>query len=241
MHKIKLAVFLSCAGILLSSGATISAEEEAAKPDQARQRFAAADADLNKTFQDVRSMFSENARNDLRDRQREWLKHRDYIASDQPRQNGFEGTDVKQSPDYWEAMADLTKERAEFLRAAFNPALPKGIAGVYQDSYGGALQLEETAQGLVFSVNVVRGPTTHTGGLSGVATLKGRVATYKEKVERAEDRKPCELTFAFSDGHIVKVTGKNTGYYHGARDYFDGTYFKVARLEKPIDLNAVDD
>lgn len=241
MPRIKIALFLTCAGIMLSSGSAISAEEEAAKLDQARQRFAEADADLNKTFQEVRSKLPENARNDLRDRQREWLKHRDYIASDQPRQNGFEGTDLKQSPDYWEAMADLTKERAEFLRAAFNPALPKGMTGEYQDSYGGALQLEETAQGLVFSINVVRGPTTHTGGLSGVATLKGRIALYKEKVEPAEDRKPCELIFAFSDGHIVKVTGKNTGYYHGARAYFDGTYLKVAKLEKPIDLNAVDD
>jgi uncharacterized protein YecT (DUF1311 family) len=241
MQKINLAVFLTCAGMMLSSGAATSAEEDVAKLDQARQRFATADADLNKTFQEVRSTLRENALNDLRDRQREWLKHRDYLASDQPRQNGFEGTDVKQSPDYWEAMADLAKERAEFLRAAFNPALPKGITGVYQDSYGGALQLEETAQGLVFSINVVRGPTTHTGGLTGVATLKGRVATYKEKVAPAEDRKPCELTFAFSDGHIVKITGKNTGYYHGARAYFDGTYLKVAKLEKPIDLNAVED
>jgi uncharacterized protein YecT (DUF1311 family) len=240
MRKINIA-FLICAGLLFSAGAAISAEDEAAKLDQARQRFAAADADLNKTFQEVRGKLRENAATELRDRQREWLKHRDYIASDQPRQNGFEGTDVKQSPDYWEAMADLTKERAEFLHAAFNPALPKGITGVYQDSYGGALQLEETAQGLVFSINVVRGPTTHTGGLSGVATLQGRVATYKEKVGPADDRKPCELTFAFSDGHIAKVTGKNTGYYHGARADFDGTYFKVAKLEKPIDLNAVDD
>jgi hypothetical protein len=87
----------------------------------------------------------------------------------------------------------------------------------------------------------VRGPTLHTGGLTGVAARKGQVAIYKEEVEPADDRKPCELTFAFSDGHIVKVTGKNTGYYHGARAYLDGTYFKVAKLEKPIDLNAVED
>lgn len=241
MQKINIAVLLVCAAVMLSSGAALPAEEEAAKLEQARQRFAAADADLNKTFQEVRGKLRGNALNDLRDRQREWLKHREYIASDQPRQNGFEGSDFKQSPDYWEAMADLTKDRAKFLRAAFNPALPKEITGVYQDSQGGALQLEETPQGVVFSINVVRGPTTHTGGLTGVAALKGSVAVYKEKVEPAEDRKSCELTFAFSDGHIVKVTGKNTEYYHGARAYFDGTYFKVAKLDKPIDLNAVED
>ena len=235
------AVLSIWAGILLSSGAAFSAEEEAAKLKQARQRFAAADADLNKTFQEVRGKLRGNALNNLRDRQREWLKHRDYMASDQPRQNGFEGSDIKQSPDYWEMMADLTEGRTRFLRASSDPSLPKGIAGLYQDSYGGALQLEETKQGIVFSINVVRGPTTHTGGLTGVAALKGSVAVYREKVEAGEDRKPCELTFAFSDGHLVKVTGKNTEYYHGARAYFDGTYFKVAKLEKPIDLNAVED
>ena len=234
-------MLLACAGMMLFSDAAFSAEDEAAKLEQARQRFATADAELNKTFQEVRSKLREKALKDLRDRQREWLKHRDDMASAQPRQNGFEGSDFKQSPDYWEAMADLTKERAEFLRAAFDPALPKGITGLYQDSHGGALQLEETPPGIVFSINVLRGPTLHLGGLTGVAVLKGQVAIYKEEVEPAEDRRPCELTFAFSDGHIVKVAGKNTGYYHGARAYFDGTYFKVGKLDKPIDLNAVED
>jgi len=236
MSKMKTALMLLCLGIFLAPVAR--GEDEAAKLEQAKQRFTAADADLNKTFQEVRSKLSGSTLIDLRDRQREWLKHRDYMASDQPRQNGFEGSDFKQSPDYWEAMADLTKTRTEFLRAAFDGTLPKGITGVYQDSYGGALQLEETPQGIVFSINVVRGPTTHTGGLTGVANRKGSGAVYKEKIEPPEDRKPTELTFAFVDGHIVKLTGKNTEYYHGARAYFDGTYFKVAKLDKPIDLNA---
>ena|ERR1700686_2111920 len=239
MSKIKIALTLLCLGIFVAPLAR--GEDEVAKLAQAKERFDAADADLNKAFQDVRSKLSGSALTDLRDRQREWLKHRDYMASDQPRQNGFEGSDFKQSPDYWEAMADLTKERAAFLRAAFDRTLPKGITGVYQDSYGGALQLEETAEGVVFSINVVRGPTTHTGGLTGVATRKGSGAVYKEKIEPPEDRKPCEVTFAFVDGHIVKLTGKNTEYFHGARAYFDGTYFKVAKLDKPIDLNAPED
>jgi uncharacterized protein YecT (DUF1311 family) len=149
MQKINMTLLMACAGMMLFSDAAFSAEEEAASLEQARQRFATADSDLNKTFQEVRSKLRGNALTDLRDRQREWLKHRDYMAADQPRQNGFEGSDFKQSPDYWDARADLTKERAEFLRAAFNPALPKGITGLYQDSQGGALQLEETAQGIV--------------------------------------------------------------------------------------------
>jgi uncharacterized protein YecT (DUF1311 family) len=236
MSTMRIALVLLCLGIFSAPGAR--GEDEAAKLEQAKQRFAAADAELNKAFQEVRSKLSGSALIDLRDRQREWLKHRDYMASDQPRQNGFEGGDFKLSPDYWEAMADLTKERTQFLRSAFDSTLPKGITGVYQDSYGGALQLEETAEGIVFSIIVVRGPTTHTGGLTGVAARKGGGAVYKEKIEPPEDRKPTELAFAFVDGHIVKLTGKNTEYYHGARAYFDGTYFKVAKLEKSIDLSA---
>lgn len=60
-------------------------------------------------------------------------------------------------------------------------------------------------------------------------------------MEPGEDREPCELTFTFSKGHIVKIEGKNTEYYHGARAYFTGTYFKIGKLEKPIDLNAVEE
>lgn len=221
--------------------ATAFAEPDAPKLDQAKQSFARADADLNKTFDALRKRLPSDEFRDLRDHQRKWLEHRDYIASDQPRQNGFEGDDFTKSPDYWEAMADLTKGRTEFLRAAFDQALPKGITGIYRDSYGGELKLEETPKGVVFSIDVVRGPTSHTGGLTGVATRKHNTAYYKEQVEAGEDRPPCEMTFSFIDGHIVKVEGKNTEHHHGARAYFAGTYFKVSPLDKPIDLESGDD
>ena len=101
--------------------------------------------------------------------------------------------------------------------------------------------MEETKEAVAFSINVVRGPTWHTGELTGIAMLKRSAAVYKERLEAGEDREPCELTFNFVDGHIVKLEGKNTQYYHGARAYFDGTYFKVAKLDKPIDLEAAQD
>ncbi|HEV2842142.1 MAG TPA: lysozyme inhibitor LprI family protein [Chthoniobacterales bacterium] len=235
------AAVLLFAGLTLFAIPAAFAQEDAAKLDQAKRRFALADAALSKTFDALRKRLRANEFRDLRDRQRKWLEYRDYIASDQPRQNGFEGSDLKESPDYWEAMADLTKSRTEFLRAAFDEVLPKGITGVYQDSYGGELKLEETPKGVAFSINVVRGPTLHTGGLTGVATRKRNAAMYKEQVEEGEDRQPCELTFTFIDGHIVKLEGKNTEHYHGARAYFIGTYFKVAALDKPIDLESAGD
>jgi|GEM_PF-591903 len=232
--------------LLLFVGLTLGmpsalAEDAAAKLEGAMRRFSLADAGLNKAFDALRKRLGADEFRDLRDRQRNWLQHRDYISSDQPRQNGFEGDDLKKSPDYWEAMADLTESRTEFLQAAFDQALPKGITGVYQDSYGGELKLEEIPKGVAFSIDVVRGPTLHTGDLIGVATLKRNAAVYKEQVEAGEDRQPCELTFTLIDGHIVKLEGKNTEHHHGARAYFVGTYFKVEKLDQPIDLESSDD
>jgi uncharacterized protein YecT (DUF1311 family) len=228
-------------GMTFLSGPVTGGESQAEKLQKAKGNFAAADADLNKTFQTLRKKLPADEFKELRDQQRKWLDHRDYMSADQPRQNGFRGNDPKQSGDYWDSMAELTKARTEFLRASFDSSLPKGITGAYEDSYGGSLNLEERADGVAFQIEVVRGPTTHTGGLAGLATLKDGVALYKEKVDPGEDREPCELTFSFSKGRVVKVDGKNTEHYHGMRAYFVGTYFKVAKLDKPIDLDAPQD
>jgi uncharacterized protein YecT (DUF1311 family) len=241
MRGISFAIALAFAGIMLLGTTPTFAEEEAVKLDQAKHRFALVDTELNKTFEALRKKLGGDEFKNLRGRQRKWIEYRDYMAASQPRQNGFEGDDPKSSADYWEAMADFTEERTQFLRASFDTSLPKGITGTYQDSFGGELRLEETKEGVAFSINVVRGPTSHTGGLTGMAMPKGGAAFYKEQLEAGEDRKPCELTFNFVDGHIVKLEGKNTEYYHGARAYFVGTYFKVAKLDKPIDLKAAQD
>lgn len=240
MRTTRFAFAVALAMFLLSSP-RVHAGAEAADLQKAKRNFATADAELNKTFATLRTELGAEEFKDLRERQRKWLEHRDYISADQPRQNGFHGDDPKKSADYWTSMAELTQSRTEFLRAAYDRSLPRGITGSYGDSFGGALDLEERKDGVVFQINVVRGPTSHTGGLSGVAILNGDTAAYKEVVEAGEDRAPCELTFTFSKGHVVKVDGKNTEYYHGMRAYFVGTYFKVGKLDKPIDLNAKPD
>jgi uncharacterized protein YecT (DUF1311 family) len=223
------------------SSAPVHAGAEAAELQKAKGRFATADAELNKTFGTLRKTLPADEFKDLREGQRKWLEHRDYMSADQPRQNGFHGDDPKKNADYWIAMAELTESRTQFLRAANDLSLPRGITGSYDDSAGGLLNLEERKDGVAFQINVVRGPTSHTGGLSGLATLTGETASYKEVVEPGEDRAPCELTFTFAKGHVVKVDGKNTEYYHGMRAYFVGTYFKIGKLDKPIDLDAKPD
>ena len=240
MRTIQL-VFTLAMGMTFLSATLDGAENEAGKSQTEKRKFAAADVDLNNAFQALRRKLPEDEFKELRDQQRKWLEYRDYMAADQPRQMGFEGNDPKQSADYWEAMAGLTRSRTKFLRAAFDSTLPKGISGVYQDSYGGELKLEERADFVAFQINVVRGPTSHTGGLVGLAVLRDGTAVFKEIVEAGEDRGPCELTFSFSKGRLVRVDGKNTDHYHGARAYFTGTYFKVAMIKGPIDLSSPQD
>jgi uncharacterized protein YecT (DUF1311 family) len=228
-------------GLIFFSRTVAGGETQGERLQKAKQNFAVADAALNKTFQALRRKLPAGKFQELRDQQRKWLEYRDYIAADQPRQNDFRGNDPKQSDHYWDAMADLTEARTKFLQASFDSTLPKGITGFYEDSYGGSLSLEERADGLAFEIDVVRGPTLHTGGLAGLATLKGDTALYQEQLEPGEDREPCEMTFSFSNGHRVIVEGKNTEHHHGARAYFVGMYFKTAKLDKPIDLNAPED
>ncbi|MDP9004691.1 MAG: DUF1311 domain-containing protein, partial [Verrucomicrobiota bacterium] len=169
MRRTRVALALAIGLTLLSSQA-VHAEADAAEFQKNKLSFATADAELNKTFATLKKELSADEFKDLRERQRKWLEYRDYISADQPRQNGFHGDDPKKSADYWTSMAELTQSRTEFLRAAYDRSLPRGITGSYGDSFGGALDLEERKDGVAFQFNFVRVPTSHTGGLSGVAT-----------------------------------------------------------------------
>lgn len=199
---------------------------------RARARFAKADAALNAQYAATRAEVGKAGVTKLRALQRDWIGHRDYRAE----WGDHQGVPVEELTSYWEIMLSQTVERIAFLRIYSGVGQPKGITGQYRDAYGGTLELEQTKEGLKFTVEVVRGPTSHEGSLAGVAKLQGDKATYKERVEKGEDRAPAELFFSFREGHIVEVTGKNTSYHHGARASFDGEYYKAGKLEKPIDV-----
>ena len=187
---------------------------------RAQARFTAADTVLNATYQTVRADAGKKAAA-LRKLQRDWIGYRDHMAEF----GHFENR--KAAFGYWDAMLDLTITRIHFLPLFNGKDVPKGLSGVYTDGHSGDLELREKEGDAVdFSISVVRGPTYHTGELSGTARRKGAKLFYKEEVEPDEDREPAELTFTSTDGHIIKIDGKNTGHHHGARAYFDGTYYK---------------
>lgn len=195
--------------------------------EEARKQFDVADALLNKAYKSVCAELSKEQMVALRGRQREWIQYRDQKAESLLWFNGVKTDEPKERAEYWTYKASLTEDRVEFLRVFTGAAVSKGISGKYRDFWDGDLSLEETKMGIVFSMSVIRGPSAHGGEISGVAQRKGDKAVYREVVEKGADRKACEITFSFIDGHIVKVSGKNTDYYHGMGVSFDGLYFKT--------------
>ena len=197
--------------------------------NQARKQFERADAVLNETYASVCAALNKTQIAELRNRQRDWIQYRDQKAESLLWFNRVKTDEPKESPEYWSYMTSLTEDRVEFLRVYSGAAVPKGISGEYRDFFDGDLSLEETKKGIAFSFMVVRGHSAHTGEISGVAIRKGDKAIYKEIVEHGGNRKACEITFSFIDGHLVKVEGKNTAYYCGMGAYFDGLYFKTKK------------
>ena len=224
-------------GICLTATVVVAA---GASPDALKADYQKADAELNRVYKAVCKEIGEEKAKALRDLERGWLGFRDGMAEARPHFEGVDAKDPKQTTMYWEAMAELTRERTEFLRVYSGKGIAKGPAGDYFDCFGGEVELKEVAGGIAFKIEVARGPTAHIGEIEGVAVLKGDRAEFVE-VLKAEDkadpnRKPCKLAFTFSEGHIVKIEGENTSYYHGARAFFDGTYYKRnAPTSRPVD------
>ena len=202
-----------------------------------RGRYEAADAALNADYQAVRAALNAKQKAELRDSQRDWIEVRDSRAE----WVTHAGDNSKELPVYWEEMLAQTVTRIGFLKVYTGKGVPAGLSGNYDDFGGGSLSLELKKSGLRFSIDVVRGPSSHLGELSGIATRKSdRLFTYKEKIpqdEQSPDRLPAELTFSVVDAHRVRIVGKNTSAHHGARAYFDGTYFKTGALEKPVEVD----
>ncbi|RFC47077.1 MAG: hypothetical protein DVB23_001262 [Verrucomicrobia bacterium] len=136
-------------------------------------------------------------------------------------------------PDYWQTLAELGRLHARLLIGASGIQAPEGRFAEYMDDSGGMIVLLDPGQGgersLRFEIRVVRGPTAHTGSLVGTAQLIGPdLAEFVDENEDAfQDGKPAILRFRFR-GHELVVAGERTGAYHGARAFFDGTYYRLA-------------
>lgn len=209
--------------------------------DKAKADFALQDKLLNETYQGLRKTLQEDLFARVQEDQRSWIGYRDYISSAESKRLQKKPED---DPDYWTSAALMTENRITWLKAwkGAGAAPPRGAPGkwdgVYRDSYGGELQIVERGGKMHFSLAVVRGPTFHSGVCDGQADVNGSMARFSVRYTPGEG--PTWLTFLNNrrgDGRI-EVIGENTGFYHGARAYFEGYYLRVRTLQ-PKDLEKL--
>jgi hypothetical protein len=78
----------------------------------------------------------------------------------------------------------------------------------------------------------------HVGVIAGTAQWNTSIGWFSDKGRDAEKTEESNLSFIERDGYL-EVIGANTSYYHGARAYFDGKYYKIAALEEKDEASVV--
>jgi uncharacterized protein YecT (DUF1311 family) len=218
---------LLLAAVFISTG---RAQEKQLSPRAAKTVFDKADAALNAAWTAARQTLSETDFNKLKEDQRAWVAHRDYLARS-PLFTGGGGQEelAIDSPEYLEAAAGLEGERTEWLKGLMHEWKDETLTGHWTDSYGGSLEIVEREGHLHFVVQCVRGPTLHVGGLSGIAVWNPNIGWFSDKGRDKDRDDETNLSFIRRDKRL-EIIGANTGNYHGARAYFDGSYVKVKTL-----------
>jgi uncharacterized protein YecT (DUF1311 family) len=214
------------------------AEDQNASLTEAKAAFAKADRALNQAWTGIKKALPEKIFAELKAQQRGWIEIRDRAAlesSPAPK----DAAEAKRSAEYWRKAASLTETRAQWLqRLADNEDDP--LTGFWIDGSGGTLQVveREETQKLFFIFQVVRGQSLHVGAIAGAAHWNTPLGWFSDKGREAEKAEESNIAFVEKERHL-EVTGANTSYYHGARAYFDGAYYKIAPLDEKEQENVV--
>ncbi|MFC5050595.1 lysozyme inhibitor LprI family protein [Rubritalea spongiae] len=192
--------------------------------------YKAADKKLNANYQQVKKVLPEYEFAEIKKSQKEWLEHK---LDTEKRLASEKGT-IR----YWELLEYMTASRAQYLWVRANVKPKEGVwDGLYSDGHGGSLSILTNENGTIyFEMMVVRGPTYHTGSISGNAVTNQMAARFTDKgiVEEKEGVTWINFKKAY-DARTVTVEGINSSYYHGARAYFDGEYYRIGEFEPVID------
>ena len=214
--------------LLAAPTVLLAAEEKPKTLAEAKTAFAKADKALNDAWAAAKKTLGESEFAELQGKQRNWLKYREDLSRGANRDNGE--PEGKQSAWYYDTAATMTESRADWLRARIKNE-DDSLTGVWTDSYGGTLEIVQEKEKLFFGIEVVRGPTFHTGSLAGVATWNSPIGWFTDKGHDKEKTDETNLAFV-SRGTVLEIIGANTSYYHGARAYFDGGYCKTGQLDE---------
>ena len=218
-------LYMAIALVLPALG--VAAEEKPKTLAEAKAALAKADKALNEAWAAAKKALGESEFAELQVKQRDWLKYREDQARGANRDNGE--PEGKQSVAYFEAATALTQSRADWLRGRITNE-SESLFGLWIDSFGGTVEIVQEKEKLFFVVEVVRGPTYHTGSLAGVATWNPPLGWFSDKGREKEKTEETNLAFV-SRGGILEIIGAQTSYYHGARAYFDGEYCKAGELD----------
>jgi|UniRef100_UPI0037838A5F uncharacterized protein YecT (DUF1311 family) len=235
-NAISILTVLLCAAFVGSS----LAQEKKLTSAKAKAAFDRADKSLNAAWAEAKKVLPESEFNKLKEDQRAWVEHRDYLARS-PMYTGAEGQDelALDSPDYLETAAGLAEERTQWLNGLVREwGEAETLTGVWTDSYGGSVEIVEREGQLYFVIQCVRGPTSHVGGLAGVAVWNDPIGWFSDKGREDAGDAEANLSFILR-GHKLEVVGASTGYYHGARAYFDGEYVKTSSLSAKAQAKIV--
>jgi len=208
-------------------------------PQQAKATYVKADRALNEAWAAAKKALSEVDFNALKESQRTWVAHRDYLA----RSPMFTGADGQgelalDSQEYLGAAAELADMRTVWLRGLIREPADENLTGEWTDSYGGSIEIVEREGHLHFTIQCVRGPTSHVGGLAGSAVWNQSIGWYSDKGRDKDKTDETNLSFNLRERKL-EVIGANTGYYHGARAYFDGSYVKVSPLSAKVQAKTL--
>ena len=194
-----------------------------------RQKFTEADRELNAVYKRLYATFETARQKAMQDNSRRWIAYKDELCLESTAiNNGLTPQQAKNSAEYFSCLYDRTMERTAYLKRAFaREGVTPGLAGTYDDGFGGTLTLKPAnGDTYAFHLEVVRGPTYHTGDVEGDVHLQTRTATFVQTVDCGEETPCCRLTFTRAPLFIA-VEEDNCGMFHGARASFSGEYRKV--------------
>ena len=224
---------------------------------EAKAEFSAADAELNQVYGKAKQVLAEWKFEQLKSEQKEWLEYRDARAMSDAVFNGGQKfyQREKEAPDYWESLTWNSETRSGMITGwieadeKYDGEVP--WTGAWQDGHGGWLRIvqleipaaaQEKKDGLAepigkmhFQLEVVRGPTYHSGAIGGEARVNGGMAffTDSDNVEPRPFDDGSEAWLIFEKNYGVpqlEIRAANAMGYHGARAYFRGTYTWVSDL-----------
>ncbi|MES2597947.1 MAG: lysozyme inhibitor LprI family protein [Verrucomicrobiota bacterium] len=220
--------------VFLASAPALAQNEPAPiNPAEAKAAFDKADRALNEAWNAAKKALDESEFTKLKEDQRAWIEHRDYLARS-PLYTGVSAQDELPltAPEYLEAASHLANERAVWLRGLIRAQEgEEDLTGSWSDSYGGSIDIVQRGNQLHFVIQCVRGPTSHVGGLAGIATWNESIGWFSDKGRPDKGDEPeTNLSFTLRNQKL-EIIGAHTSYYHGARAYFDGTYVKTSKLD----------